>query len=81
MAVDETQVRSYTNASIGYCAGALCIGRLPGRKTWALYETNGDVHVLAWFKSKDAALACASWIDAFVHDGGPLPSTKPAVSP
>lgn len=45
---------------------ALHIGRLPQRKGIALYEANGSVNILAWFRDEEAALRAVELIDCLV---------------
>lgn len=42
---------------------SLHVGQLPGRKGVALYESNGSVRVLAYFKDEAAALRTIELLD------------------
>ena len=49
-------------------AQPLSIGKLPGRKQWALYTPgNGDLTVLAWFAGEEEAKEAARIIKAIAN--------------
>ena len=63
----STEFHGWSKTSFGGTAKkcpALHIGQLPHRKGFALYEANGSVNILAWFRSEAMALRAVELIDS-----------------
>lgn len=64
---DDNKFHGWSKTSFGgssLACSSLHVGLLPGRKAPALYESNGSINVLAYFKDEAAALRAIELIDS-----------------